>query len=228
MVASGVSLTSRSQAGRRQRRRSSASPSTSPKPTSKQKKQQTKAKGDEALARTGGCTDDRRWAPWSLCLCLIISQLIWHRSWNAAIDRLLGIQRLDLAALRGTPEEFRAIDFWPLVFMLPLLGLAFHDMRSNPSKQFIHVVPDYALNYVLRVAGGYGIVQVLAQDLGIQTGVNQRNLVQHPIVQFIMLWGGAYAVTSHRSEGMVSALLYFVLKLNVSGNLTSNVCFEDV
>ena len=43
-----------------------------------------------------------------------------------------------------------------------------------------------------------------------------------------MLWGGAYALTSYRSEGMVSALLYFVLKFNVSGGHVSNICFEDV
>ena len=47
-------------------------------------------------------------------------------------------------------------------------------------------------------------------------------------VQFILLWGGAYALTSYRSEGMVSALLYFVLKFNVSGGHVSNICFEDV
>jgi len=71
-------------------------------------------------------------------------------------------------------------------------------------------------------------VQVLAQDLGLKTGVNQRNLVQHPVVQFFLLWGGAYSVTSFRSEGMVSALLYFVLKYNVSGGRLADVCFEQV
>ena len=73
-----------------------------------------------------------------------------------------------------------------------------------------------------------GLVQVLAQDLGIPSGVNQRNIVQTEAVQFLMLWGGAYALTGHRSEGMVSALLYFVLRLNISNGETSNVCFEEV
>lgn len=52
--------------------------------------------------------------------------------------------------------------------------------------------------------------------------------MQHPVVQFLCLWGGAYALTTHRSEGMVSALLYFVLKFNVSGGHLSHICFEDV
>ena len=60
------------------------------------------------------------------------------------------------------------------------------------------------------------------------SGLNQRNLVQHPVAQFICLWGGAFALTSYRSEGMVSALLYFVLKYNFSGGQLSNVCFEEV
>ena len=111
--------------------------------------------------------------------------------------------------------------------LLPLLGLAYHDMYT-PSKRFIYLVPDRVMNYVLRVSGGYGIVQVLAQDLGIPSGVNQRNIVQTEAVQFLMLWGGAYALTGHRSEGMVSALLYFVLRLNISNGETSNVCFEEV
>jgi len=124
-------------------------------------------------------------------------------------------------------EEQGQIDYWPLVALLPLLLLAYHDMRCA-SKKFLFLVPDNVMNYVLRVAGGYGIVQVLAQDLGLQSGINQRNLIQHPVVLFFLLWGGAYALTGKRSEGMISALLYFVLLYNVSDGETSNVCFEDV
>ena len=81
---------------------------------------------------------------------------------------------------------------------------------------------------MLRVAGGYGIVQVLAQDLGLKTGAVQRDVVQAEGVQFLLLWGGAFAVTGHRSEGLVAALLYFVLKHHVSAGETSAVCFEGV
>ena len=81
---------------------------------------------------------------------------------------------------------------------------------------------------MLRVAGGYGIVQVLAQDLGLKTGAFQRDLVQQEGVQFLLLWGGAFAVTGHRSEGLVAALLYFVLKHHVSAGETGAVCFEGV
>ena len=87
---------------------------------------------------------------------------------------------------------------------------------------------DLWANYVLRVAGGYGIAQVLAQDLGIRTGALQRDLIQQGWVQFLLLWGGAFSITGYRSEGLVSALLYFVLRQHVSAGETSGVCFEDV
>ena len=48
------------------------------------------------------------------------------------------------------------------------------------------------------------------------------------LVTAIAFEGGAFALTTFRSEGMVAALLYFVLKYNVSGGITSQVCFEDV
>ena len=56
----------------------------------------------------------------------------------------------------------------------------------------------------------------------------QRDIVQHPLVLFLVLWGGAFALTTFRSEGMVAALLYLVLKYNVSAGHTSQVCFEQV
>uniref|UniRef100_A0A7S2FMU7 Uncharacterized protein n=1 Tax=Haptolina brevifila TaxID=156173 RepID=A0A7S2FMU7_9EUKA len=98
----------------------------------------------------------------------------------------------------------------------------------NASKKFVTFIGDRTMNYVLRVAGGYSLVQVLAQDLGLKSGLNQRNIVQHPLIQFVMLWGGAFSLTSYRSEGMISVLLYFCLKYNVSGGETAAICFEDV
>ena len=61
-----------------------------------------------------------------------------------------------------------------------------------------------------------------------KTGAFQRDLVQAEGVQFLLLWGGAFAVTGHRSEGLVAALLYFVLKHHVSAGETGAVCFEGV
>ena len=64
-----------------------------------------------------------------------------------------------------------------LLYLLPLVLLIVYDAAHNPLHRFFPF-PDRWANYVLRVAGGYGIVQVLAQDLGLKTGAVQRDLVQ--------------------------------------------------
>ena len=86
-------------------------------------------------------------------LVLIICHLIWHTSWNQLVDRVLGIERRNFAQLKGTAAEFSTIDASTMVLLLPLFGLAYHDMHST-DKRFLHAVPDRVMNYVLRVAGG--------------------------------------------------------------------------
>jgi len=207
----------------RQRSRSSSrsSSSRSPSPDLKDKARSDSIRSPSPSAGHGIVAD--RHDAWTLCLALIACHLVWHAPANRLVDSLLGIERVDLRQ-----QPLGAIDAAPLVFLLPLGALAWHDMMHATSKRFLHAVPDKVMSYILRVAGGYGIVQVLAQDLGIKSGLNQRNLVQLPVVQFFLLWGGAFALTGRRSEGMVAALLYFVLQLNVSGGQLSNICFEEV
>ena len=162
--------------------------------------------------------------PWELLFIVVACNIVWAKDINAVVDAALGIERLD----HGHPKNAQTMDVAPLYALLPLAMLACWDARYNASKAFLRWIPDAHMNYVLRVAGGYGIVQVLAQDLGIKTGINQRLIVQHPAVQFVMLWGGAFSLTSYRSEGMISVLLYMCLKHNVSNNVLGGVCFEDV
>jgi hypothetical protein len=206
---------------RRRRRSAAADAAAAAEPASPALPDTTRS--TKPQGRSAATDDDTAHGLWTLYLCLIICHLVWYRSWNELVDSVLGLERTQIMA-----DDVDSIDYRPLVLLLPLVLLAYHDMRGNPSKRFVHAVPDEVMNYVLRVAGGYGLVQVLAQDLGLRSGLNQRNIVQQPAMQFLMLWGGSYALTGHRSEGMVSALLYFVLKYNVSGNVTANVCFEDV
>ena len=68
----------------------------------------------------------------------------------------------------------------------------------------------------------------VTEHVNSQVRAVQRDVVQAEGVQFLLLWGGAFAVTGHRSEGLVAALLYFVLKHHVSAGETSAVCFEGV
>jgi len=80
----------------------------------------------------------------------------------------------------------------------------------------------------LMVLGAYGIVQVLAQDLGIKTGKRQRDLVQMMPIQVILLFAGAFTVTDDVNLALIAVVAYYFLKYVFSGGETSEVCFEDV
>ena len=81
---------------------------------------------------------------------------------------------------------------------------------------------------MLRVIGSYGIIQVLAQDLGIKTGTLQRDIIQNPLIQFIILFAAGFSITSNRNEAFLGTLVYYILKYPISRGKTSAVCFEDV
>lgn len=82
---------------------------------------------------------------------------------------------------------------------------------------------------ILKVLGVYGIVQILAQDLGIKTGKKQRDLIQSMPFQIIILYAGAYTASSGEHDiSLMSCCLYYILKYVLSEGKTSNVCFEEV
>lgn len=80
----------------------------------------------------------------------------------------------------------------------------------------------------LTILAAYGIIQVLAQNLGIKTGKKQRDLVQSEPVLFALLYSGAFAVTDDYQLALVATVLYYFLKFFYSSGRTAEVCFEDV
>ncbi len=83
-------------------------------------------------------------------------------------------------------------------------------------------------NKVLSIFASYGIVQVLAQDLGIKTGKKQRDLIQSQPIQFFILYSGAFFVSNDYIVSLITICLYYVLKYLYSGGETSQVCFEEI
>ncbi len=81
-------------------------------------------------------------------------------------------------------------------------------------------------NSILKLVGGYCIIQVAAQDVGVKTGSVQADFVKLPIFQFFMYIGIAFALTQDRSMAIIASLLYFQMKFFVSGGITKDVCFE--
>ena len=81
---------------------------------------------------------------------------------------------------------------------------------------------------VMRVLAAYGIVQVLAQDLGIKTGKKQRDLIQSMPIQFLLFFAAAYTVTGDLNTSAITVAIYYYLKYIYSDGETSSVCFEEV
>jgi hypothetical protein len=168
-------------------------------------------------------------------LSIIIISLImifYYKKVNKYFDKILNIKRMNYKKKKNKLK----INFKSLLYLTPLLYIigmdAFGVMTNHPQVLSVaglyDIIPENAIKYILKILGGYGIVQVLAQDLGVKTGINQRNLIQNPLAQFLLCWGGAFAISGTVSQGFLAALLYFVLRNNVSNGKTSNVCFEDV
>lgn len=84
------------------------------------------------------------------------------------------------------------------------------------------------ISRVLVILSAYGIIQILAQDLGIKTGKKQRDLIQRFPNQIIFMYAGAYTVTNNYMDAGVTTVLYYFLKYVYSKGKTSKVCFEDV
>lgn len=79
-----------------------------------------------------------------------------------------------------------------------------------------------------KILAAYGIVQVLAQDLGIKTGKLQRTIIQSLPIQILLLYAGAYLVTEDVILALITTAIYYFLKYVVSRGKTAPVCFEDV
>eukprot|EP01047_Picozoa_sp_COSAG01_P097331 COSAG01_NODE_27681_length_679_cov_1.656897_1_plen_183_part_01 len=108
---------------------------------------------DGADGEGDSCWAHERHSLWQMFLALSVCGLVWSSSTNNLVDQLLhmvGMERVDFDKLNAE-QKLSTIDCAPLVMLLPLAGLAWHDMHSV-SKRFLFMIPDQTMNYVLRVA----------------------------------------------------------------------------
>ncbi len=82
------------------------------------------------------------------------------------------------------------------------------------------IFSNISLNKVITVLSAYSIVQVLAQDLDIKTGVKQKELVNFLPIQIILLHTGAYTITNDHQLAAITVGLYYFLKHIYSGGVT--------
>ncbi len=85
-----------------------------------------------------------------------------------------------------------------------------------------------SISDLMKIGSGYGIIQVLAQDLGIKTGKKQRDLIQTIPVQFFVLYSSAFTIVANHRLALIIVSIYYLLKYVYSEGETSKVCFEDI
>jgi len=116
------------------------------------------------------------------------------------------------------------------IALVPIIIMLYLDMKySSFSMNNLGVtqyVPNDVLDTLLKLIGGYCIIQVAAQDVGLKTGAIQADFVKLPPLQFLMYAGVAFSLTQNRSMSLIAALTYFQLKFFGSEGKTKDVCFE--
>lgn len=125
----------------------------------------------------------------------------------------------------------RLKDFTELfISLLPIIIIFYLDITYSSFSMISLGVTNYisnkTLNSFLKVMGGYCLIQVAAQDIGIKTGTIQSEFAKQPILQFLMYVGVAYALTQDRSMAIIACLLYFQMKFFISRGITKDVCFD--
>lgn len=118
-----------------------------------------------------------------------------------------------------------------IVFSIPMFIIVWMDvMYSSFSFRKLGVPPSWngSIDQLLFLFGAYGMIQVLAQDSGMKTGVMQRDTVQNHIVFTVVSIGLSFGITNNHSLSLLATLLYFHMKYAISNNITSPVCFEEV
>ena len=114
--------------------------------------------------------------------------------------------------------------------LIPIIVIFYLDITYSSFSMISLGVTNYisnkTLNSFLKVMGGYCLIQVAAQDIGIKTGTIQSDFAKQPILQFLMYVGVAFALTQDRSMAIIACLLYFQMKFFISRGITKDVCFD--
>lgn len=130
----------------------------------------------------------------------------------------------------------KELDFLPkyiqyILVSTPIMIITYMDIVYSSFSFKTLGIPDSfnkTINKLLVVLGSYSMIQILAQDSGLKTGIVQRDTIQTGTLFGIAALGMAYTTSNNRSLSMIAVLLYFHLKYVISNNKTTKVCFEDV
>ena len=127
--------------------------------------------------------------------------------------------------------EFLPKYIYYIIVSIPLLVITYMDVvHSSFGFKMLGIPESFnkIINKLLIILGSYSMIQILAQDSGLKTGIVQRDTIQTGLLFGLASLGMAYTTSNNRSFSMIAVLLYFHMKYVISNNKTTQVCFEDV
>ena len=160
--------------------------------------------------------------------CLIILMLFSYSNYKKINEKM---NKNVYSQINKTFKNDVISYYFKIIFsLIPIIVILYLDLSfssfSMKNLGVTNYITNKTLNSLLKLIGGYCLIQVAAQDVGLKTGEIQGEFFKLPMLQFFMYVGVAYALTQDRSIAIISALLYFQMKFFASDGITKDVCFE--
>ena len=166
-----------------------------------------------------------KWVPLPYFQHILISLLLLSYTYYKKINEILD------KYFYNNIKYNRLKDFLKIfISLLPIFVILYLDLNYNMfSMQNLGItkyISNETVNTLFNLMGGYCLIQVAAQDIGIKTGTIQSDFIKLPIIQFFLYSGVANMATQNRSLAIIASLLYFQMKYFVSDGITKDVCFD--
>ena len=166
-----------------------------------------------------------KWVPLPYFQHILISLLLLSYTYYKKINEILD------KYFYNNIKYNRLKDFLKIfISLLPIFVILYLDLNYNRfSMQNLGItkyISNETVNTLFNLMGGYCLIQVAAQDIGIKTGTIQSDFIKLPIIQFFLYSGVANMATQNRSLAIIASLLYFQMKYFVSDGITKDVCFD--
>ena len=68
------------------------------------------------------------------------------------------------------------------------------------------------MNKIITLLGTYGVLQIYAQDLGIESGETQKKMIEYLPLQILLIYSGTYISTNDNKYSAIATIIYYYLK----------------
>ena len=68
------------------------------------------------------------------------------------------------------------------------------------------------MNKIITLLGTYVVLQIYAQDLGIESGETQKKMIEYLPLQILLIYSGTYISTNDHKYSAIATIIYYYLK----------------